>query len=71
MFSKYSEIRWIFVILVSLFAATKFKGTCSSVEILKGCMVRERLGAPVITQQFLLWGVGIAHVSYNYGHVYD
>jgi len=34
-------------------------------------MVRERLGAPVITQQFLLWGVGIAHVSPGNGHVYD
>jgi len=33
-------------------------------------MVRERLGTPVITQQFLLWGVGIAHVSPRYGHVY-
>jgi len=24
-----------------------FRGTCSPVEILKGCMVRERLGTPV------------------------
>ena len=34
-------------------------------------MVRIRLGTPVITQQFLLWGVGVAHVSRSYGHVYD
>jgi len=26
----------------------EFRGTCSSVEILKGYMVRERLGTPVI-----------------------
>jgi len=25
----------------------------------------------VITQQFLLWGVGIAHVSPSYDHVCD
>jgi len=25
----------------------------------------------MITQQFLSWGVGTAHVSPNYGHVYD
>ena len=39
--------------------------------MLKGYMVRKRLGTPVITQQFLLWGLGIAHVSPSYGHVYD
>jgi len=33
-------------------------------------MVRERLGTPVITQLFLLWRVGIAHVSPRYSHVY-
>jgi len=30
-----------------------------------------KVGTPVIAQQFLLWGVGIAHVSPSYGHVYD
>jgi len=25
-----------------------FRGTCSSVEMLKGCMVRETLGTPVL-----------------------
>jgi len=33
-------------------------------------MVRERLGTPVVTQLFLLLGVGIAHMSPSYGHVY-
>jgi len=57
--------------LLSLFAATNFKGTCLPVEMLKGYMVWEWMGTPVITQQFLLWGVGIVHVSRSYGHVYD
>jgi len=42
------KIQWIFVILLSFFVITKFKGTYSSVEMLKGCMVRKRLGAPVL-----------------------
>jgi len=25
----------------------------------------------MVTQQFLVWGVGIAHVSSSYSHVYD
>ena len=34
-------------------------------------MVRERLETLVIAHQFLLWGMGAAHESHSYGHVYD
>ena len=37
------KIHWIFVVLLSLFVIRNFKGACSSVEMLKGYMVRERL----------------------------
>jgi len=40
------KIQWIFVILLSLFVIRNFTGPCSSVEMLKGYMVRERLGTP-------------------------
>jgi len=57
--SKYSnlkykvllKIQWSFVVLLSLFVIRNFRGTCSSVEMLKGCMVRERLGTPGIARQ--------------------
>jgi len=41
-------IKYIFVILLSFFVIRKFRGrpTCSSVKMLKGYMVRERLGTP-------------------------
>ena len=39
--------------------------------MLKEYMARERLGTSVITQQFLLWGVGIAHVYPSCSHVHD
>ena len=38
--------------------------------MLKGYMVGESLGTLVITQQFLLWGAGIAHVSPSCGQSY-
>jgi len=40
------NIQWIFVILLSLFATIHFRGSCPSVEMLKGYMVRESLGNP-------------------------
>jgi len=40
------KVKWIFVILLSLFVIRNFMGMCSSVKILKGYMVRERLGTP-------------------------
>jgi len=52
-----------FLLFYLTFAATNFRGTYSSIEMLKGYMVRERSGTPAITQLFLLWGVGTAHVS--------
>jgi len=33
-----------------------FRGTCSSVETLKGYMVRKRLGAFDLGPWFLIWG---------------
>jgi len=34
--------------LLSLFVIRTFRGTCSTVEMLKGYMVRERLGTPAL-----------------------
>ena len=49
--SNYSSIniQWIFVILFSLFVKRIFRGTSSHAELLKGYMVRERLGTPALT----------------------
>jgi len=38
--------KYIFVIFLNLFAIRNFRGTCSSIEILKGEMARESLGTP-------------------------
>jgi len=38
------KLQWMFVILLSLYVIRNFSGTFSSVEMLKGCMVRKRLG---------------------------
>jgi len=35
-------------LLVSLFVIRNFRGTCSSVEMLKAYMARKRLGTPVL-----------------------
>ena len=40
--------KYIFVIILSLFVISNFRGTCSSIEILKGYMARESLGTPDI-----------------------
>ena len=42
------KIQSIFVILLSFLILKNFRGTCSSIEMLKGYMVRERLGTPVL-----------------------
>jgi len=36
----------------------------------EGVYGQRKVGNPVITQLFLLWGVGIAYVSPSYGHIY-
>jgi len=36
-------MQWVFVILLSVSVIANFRGTCSSVEMLKGFMVMERL----------------------------
>jgi len=38
--------KYIFVIFFNLFVIKNFRGTCSSIEMLKGYMARESLGAP-------------------------
>jgi len=40
------KIQWVFVILLSFFVIRNFRGTCSSVKMLKRYMVRERLETP-------------------------
>jgi len=42
------KIQWVFVILLSLFVIRNIRSTCSSVVMLKGYMVKERLGNPGI-----------------------
>jgi len=37
-----------FVVLLTLFVIGNFRRTCSFVEMLKGYMVRERLGTPAL-----------------------
>jgi len=44
------KIQWLFVILLSLYVIRNLRGTCSSVEILKVYMVRERLGTSGLEQ---------------------
>jgi len=45
------KIQWVFVTLISLIVIRNFRSTWSSVEKLKGYMVRERLGTPELVQQ--------------------
>jgi len=40
--------KFIFVIFFNLFFIRNFRGTCSSIEMLKGYMARESLGTPVL-----------------------
>ena len=40
--------KYIFVIFLSVFVISNFRGTCLSIEILKGYMARESLGTPDI-----------------------
>jgi len=39
-------VKYILVIFHSLFVIRNFRGTCSSIEMLKGCMARESLITP-------------------------
>jgi len=48
------QIQWIFVILLSLFVTRNFSGTCSSVKILQGYMIREMLGTPVVDKNMFV-----------------
>jgi len=40
--------KYIFVIFHNLFVVRNFRGTCSSIEMLKRYMARESLGIPVL-----------------------
>ena len=46
--------KYIFVIFLNLFVFTYFRGTCSSIEMLKGYMARESLRTPVLNQNPVL-----------------
>ena len=45
---KVLKLQWIFVILLSFFVIRSFRGTCFSVKLMTGYMVRERLGTPAV-----------------------
>jgi len=57
------KIQWIFVILLSLFVMRNFRGTCSSVEILQGYMVRESLGTSGLHRTLERYAVLTPHSS--------
>ena len=44
----------LYFYFIQPFAIRNFRGTCSSVEMLKGCVVRERLGTPGINSRRIL-----------------
>jgi len=44
------KVQWVFVSLLSLFVIRNFRGTCSSVKMLKGYMVRERFGTAALEE---------------------
>jgi len=47
------KVQRIFVILLSLSVKKNFRGISSSVEMLNGYMVRERLGTPALNHAYL------------------
>ena len=49
------KIQWIFVIVLSLFVIRNFWCTCSSAEMPKGYMVRERLEPPALKRSDTQW----------------
>jgi len=53
----------MFVISLSIFVVRKFRGTCSSVEMLKGYMVRDGLGTPALQQLILEYSDVICPVT--------
>jgi len=62
------KIQWVFVILLSLLVIRNFsRGTCSSVEMLKVYMAKERLGTPVLVKLHagpVLGGLGHHYTVY-------
>ena len=40
--------KYIFVIFLSLFVIRNYRGTCSSIEMLKWYMAKEALGTPAV-----------------------
>ena len=49
------KFQWIFVILLRLFAIRNFRDTSSPAELLKGYMVRERLGTAALLRIYFSW----------------
>jgi len=54
------QVQKIFIILLSLFVIRDFKGTSSSVEMLKGNMVTKRLGTPEVSINWVFASLLIA-----------
>jgi len=48
LYSFVLKIQWIFSILLRLLIIANFRGTCSSIQMLKGYMFRVRLGTPAV-----------------------
>jgi len=42
--------KYVFVIFLSLYVIRSFRGTCSSIKMLKGYMARVSLGTPALNE---------------------
>jgi len=57
--NHYIVIRKYISIIFPSLVTRNFRGTCSSIKILKGCMIRESLGTPVIVECFNYVGLTV------------
>jgi len=55
----------LFVIFLSIFVVWKFRGTCSSIEMLKGYKVRETLGTSCRHRTILCVEYAGPHIKQN------
>jgi len=64
--NHYMRIRkHIFVICLSLFVIRNFRGTCSSIEMLKGYVARESLGTPGLDSGMFCFQIQKQSVSFD------
>ena len=54
------KIHNLYFYFIQPFAIRNFRGTCSSVEMLKGYVVRERLGTPALYARLLVFDKTLA-----------